>query len=298
MPAPSRPFGLSCALVTPFDESDGIDHARLVAHARSVLEQGCDSVTVFGTTGEGASIGLPARHRVLGALAGAGLDMRRQVVVGVAAASVHETLEQARAGLALDCRAVMIAPPFYFKGLSDDGVFRWFARVFEGLGGAARDVILYHIPSVTAVGLSPALVRRLRDAFPGVVVGVKDSSGDGGNTRSLLAEHGDLAILVGDERQLAAAVRNGAQGAICGVANICPDLMRPLACEGRDDPRIHRIVEALLTLPVTPAVKAMVAHRTGDPAWLNVRPPLMPVGPADVRRMGALLDDVLGRQAA
>jgi 4-hydroxy-tetrahydrodipicolinate synthase len=127
---------------------------------------------------------------------------------------------------------------------------------------------------------------------------VKDSSGDGANTRRLLAEHGDLAILVGDERQLAAAVREGAQGAICGVANFAPDLMRPLAREGKDDPRIHRLVEALLSVPVTPAVKAMVAHRTGDPAWLVVRPPLMPIGAADARRLGGVLDEELGRKAA
>jgi 4-hydroxy-tetrahydrodipicolinate synthase len=298
MSAPQDPFGLSCALVTPFGANDAIDHARLVAHARFVLDHGCDSVTAFGTTGEGASIGVAGRHQVLGALAGMGLDMRRQVVVGVAAASVHETLEQARAGLAFGCRALMIAPPFYFKDVDDEGVFRWFAKVFEGLGGGARDVILYHIPSVTAVGLSPALIGRLREAFPGVVIGVKDSSGDGANTRRLLAEHGDLAILVGDERQLAAAVREGAQGAICGVANFAPELMRPLAREGRDDPRVHRLVEALLSVPVTPAVKAMVAHRTGDPAWLATRPPLLPIGPADARRLGGVLDEALGRKAA
>ena len=198
---------------------------------------------------------------MLGALAGAGLAMRSQVVAGIAAASLEDALAQTRAALDADCRALMIAPPFYFKDVPEDGVFRWFAGLFDATGGAIRDVILYHIPSVTAVGLSPALIRRLRDAFPGVVVGVKDSSGDAANTAALLAEHGDMAVLVGDERQLARAVRNGAQGAICGVANVCPELMRPLAHEGVDDPRIHRLVDALVTVPVVPAVKALIARR-------------------------------------
>lgn len=298
MPAPASRFGLSCALSTPFTARGTIDLPRLVDHSRWVLAGGCDSITAFGTTGEGASIGLTARHEVLGALAGAGLAMRRQVIAGIAAASPEETLAQIRAALDADCRALMIAPPFYFKDVPEEGVFRWFAEVFEATRGTIRDVILYHIPSVTAVGLSPALIRRLRDAFPGVVIGVKDSSGDAANTAALLAEHGDMAVLVGDERQLARAVRNGAQGAICGVANICPDLMRPLAHEGQDDPRIHRIVDALVSVPVVPAVKALIAHRTGDKGWLAVRAPLVALPAADAARLGAVLDEVLGRAAA
>ncbi|MCP8937845.1 dihydrodipicolinate synthase family protein [Alsobacter sp. SYSU M60028] len=290
-------FGLSVALVTPFTADAAIDHERLVSHAEWCLGHGCDSITLFGTTGEGASIGLAGRQQMLGALAGHGIAAR-DVVAGVAAASLHETVEQARLALDFGCKGLLLAPPFYFKGVSDEGLFRWFAKVLETLGPKARDVILYHIPSVTAVGISIGLIDRLRAAFPGVVTGVKDSSGDAANTQALLDRHGDLAILVGDERQLAAAVRNGAQGTICGMANFAPALIRPVAIEGRDDPRVKEIVDMILELPVTPAVKALVAHKLGDPDWLHARPPLEALPEAEARRLGAAFDRIMEARAA
>lgn len=298
MPETQSRFGLSVALATPFTDKGAIDFARMASHARWCLSNGCDSITVFGTTGEGASVGVAGRHQTYGALKGAGLAFRTQVLSGVAGASVHESLEQAVAAYDADCRGLLLAPPFYFKGVSDDGLFAWFAKLFDALGARARDVILYHIPSVTAVDISPALVARLRKSHPGVVIGVKDSSGDADNTARLLAEHGDLAILVGDERQLAAAVRKGAQGSICGVANALPQLLRPLAHAGTDDPRVNAIVDAVVALPVIPAVKALVAHVHRDPAWLAVRPPLDAIDAGAAGRLGAAFDRIVGAKAA
>jgi 4-hydroxy-tetrahydrodipicolinate synthase len=294
---PSR-FGLSVALATPFASSGALDFGRLTTHARWCVSNGCDSVTVFGTTGEGASVGIAGRHQVFGALKAAGFDCRRQVLSGIAAASVHETVEQCRAAYDADCRGLLLTPPFYFKDVSDDGLHAWFAKVFDGLGSRIRDVILYHIPSVTAVGISPDLIARLRKSHPGVVIGVKDSSGDADNTQRLLSTHGDLAILVGDERQLAGAVRKGAQGTICGVANATPQLLRPMAYEGTEDPRVNALVDAVVALPVIPAVKALVAHVHRDPAWLAVRPPLDALGAADAALVGAAYDRIVGARAA
>ncbi len=294
---PSR-FGLSVALATPFTASGALDFGRMASHARWCLGNGCDSITVFGTTGEGASVGVAGRQQVYGALKGAGLDFRSQVLSGVAAASVHEALEQCRAAYDANCRGLLLAPPFYFKGVSDDGLHAWFAKLFDALGDKARDMILYHIPSVTAVDISPNLIARLRQSHPGVVIGVKDSSGDGANTERLLATHGDLAILVGDERQLAGAVRKGAQGTICGVANAVPHLLRPMAHDGIDDPRVDALVDAVVALPVIPAVKALVAHVHRDPAWLTMRPPLEALGAADAALVGAAYDRIVGARAA
>lgn len=291
-------FGLSAALTTPFDPDLGIDLVRLVRHARWCLAHGCASVTVFGTTGEGPSIGICERERVLGALAGAGIAMRQHVVAGVTSSAVDDAVAQARLALDMDCRALLIAPPFYYKGIGDEGVRAWFARLLRALGPAARDVFLYHIPSVTGVGLSVEVVGQLKTEFAGIVAGVKDSSGEWANTEALIKAHPDLAILIGDERSLAAGVRLGGQGAISGLANACPEALAPMALEGRDDRRIIRLVEEVLRLPVTPAVKALVAHRTGDPAWLRTRAPLQPVAAADATRLGALFDAVLAASAA
>jgi 4-hydroxy-tetrahydrodipicolinate synthase len=284
-------FGLSAALTTPFGPDGSIDIRRMTDHAGWCLENGCASITVFGTTGEGASIGITERKQVLGALAGSGVE-RQSIVVCVAAPSMPEAVAQARMAIEFGCRGLLLTPPFYFKGITDEGLFAWFSGVLESLGPGAPDVILYNIPSVTHVALSIELVARLKSAFAGLVAGVKDSSGDWGYTQRLLAAHSDLAILIGDERYLAEGVRRGGQGAISGLANICPQALLPLADQGQGDERITRLVNEVLKHPVIPAVKTLMAHRTWDSAWARVRPPLVGLSTAEAERLGGLYDDL------
>lgn len=298
MPLRSDRFGLSVALATPFTEDRAIDLPRLVAHGRQSLADGCTSLTVFGTTGEGASLGLNERNRALGALVGAGIDPATQLVVGIAAASVEDAIAQGRAGLMLGCPSFLLAPPFYFKAPGDEGLFDWFAAVLRGLGPKAGNVILYHIPQVTSVGLSVDLVDRLKKTFPGQVKGVKDSSGDWDNAQALLKHHGELHILIGDERLLAKAMNLGASGAITGLANIAPDLMQPLI-EGVEEPRVNAMVEAVLPFAVTAAVKALVGHRRKDPAaWSRMRAPLRSLGQSECVKLFAAIDEIRARRAA
>jgi 4-hydroxy-tetrahydrodipicolinate synthase len=274
-------FGLSCALATPFLANGDIDQARLSWHARHCLGQGCGSVTVFGTTGEGASFGLGERVKTIAALKDAGIDARRAIIGGVASSSQPDAMAQIEILLDADCRQVLLTPPFYFKGVSDDGLFAWFAELFHKLGGRARDIILYNIPSVTAVALSVPLIGRLRAEFPELIRGVKDSSGDWAYTQQLLAAHSDLIILIGDERHLAHGVRLGAQGAISGLANIIAPRLLPLVREGRDDAEIVRLVDEVLKYPVIPAIKSLLAQKTNDEAWQFTRPPLLPLAASD-----------------
>ena len=298
MPLRANRFGLSVALATPFAEDRSIDLPRLVAHGRQSLADGCASLTVFGTTGEGASLGLNERNRALGALVGAGVDPRTQLVVGIAASSVEEAIAQGRAGLMVGCPSFLLAPPFYFKAAADEGLFDWFAAVLTGLGSKASNVILYHIPQVTSVGLSMDLIGRLKKAFPKQVTGVKDSSGDWDNAEALLRHHGELHILIGDERLLAKAMMLGASGAITGLANIAPDLMKPLI-DGIEEPRINAMVEVVLPHAVTAAVKALVGHRRKDAmAWSRMRAPLKSLSEADCLKLFAAIDAIRARRAA
>ena len=298
MPLRANRFGLSVALATPFAEDRSIDLARFVAHGRQSLADGCTSLTVFGTTGEGASLGITERQRALGALVGAGIDPASQLVVGIAAASVEDAIAQGRAGLMLGCPSFLLAPPFYFKNPGDEGLFDWFAAVLAGLGPKASNVILYHIPQVTSVGLSVALIDRLKKAFPKQVGGVKDSSGDWANSQALLEAHGDLHILIGDERLLARAMNLGASGTICGLANIAPDLMQA-PIDGIEEPRIALIVEQLVPFAFTAACKALVGHRRSDPvAWSRMRAPLRSLNEAECRKLFAAIDGIRAKRAA
>ena len=273
-------FGLSAALVTPFRADGAVDLPRMLRHARHVLAEGCDSITLFGTTGEGFSIGMRERAAMIGAVLGDGLDPAR-LYVGVSATTVADAVEQSRLALDFGARGLLLAPPFYFKGPGEDGLFAWFSQAIDGIGADARGIILYHIPGQTAVPLSVDLVGRLKRAFPGVIAGVKDSSGDKATAEAFLAAHGELAILVGDERQLAAAMRNGAQGSICGLANIAPGLLRDVIHGAADNPLIVPLVDLVVSYPVLPAIKALVAHIHGDEEYARMRAPLVDLPASD-----------------
>lgn len=294
----TKRFGLSCAITTPMSEGGAVDLPRLARHAKFVLKEGCDSVTLFGTTGEGAALGLPARDRMLGAVMGAGVDPATQLYIGIASASLHEALDQAKMATDCGCKGQLVAPPFYFKGVSDEGLFAWFSQFIEKQKGAARGLILYHIPSVTAVPLSVALVDRLKKAFPGIVAGVKDSSGDWATAEAFLKAHGELSILIGDERLLARSVREGGEGAICGLANMVPALLRPLVYEGKEDARVNALVNEIVSHPVLASVKALVGHIHGDAGFGPMRAPLLPLPAAERAALIAAYDRILANTPA
>ncbi|NWJ27050.1 dihydrodipicolinate synthase family protein [Rhizobium sp. RM] len=293
----TQKFGLSAALTTPFKTDGSIDIDAMIAHARRCLSSGCNSVTLFGTTGEGSSIGSIERQTILSRFIEAGIAPS-SLVTGVLVDSIEDAALQSAEALKAGARNILLAPPSYFKNVSDDGLFAWFSAVFEKIGKGARDILVYNIPSVTMVTLSVDLVGRLKTAFPGIVTGVKDSSGNWPHTERLLKEHGDLAILIGDERDLAKGVRLGGHGAISGVANFLPQEVRAMAVDGKDDKRIEDLVVELLKFPVTPAVKVLLSHTTGENVWLEVRAPLVAVSPEDRGQIGAAFDTLFRKQAA
>ncbi len=289
--SPSR-FGLSVAISTPFDRAGNLDIPRLIDHGAWCLAEGCDSITLFGTTGEGASVGLKTRTTVFEAMLKAGIRPD-QLLTSVVASSIEDAADQATQAYDLGFRGLLLTPPFYFREIGEEALFRWFAHLFHRLGAKARDMFAYHLPSVTGVPLSIGLIGRLKREFPGVVVGVKDSSATWANTAALLEQHSDLMILVGDERDLAKAVRMGGSGSICGLANFAPRMLVGAAREGRDDARIRPVVEAIVRYPVLPSVKTMIAHQKNDPAWRIMRPPQADLDDTTAARMIADVEAAL-----
>jgi 4-hydroxy-tetrahydrodipicolinate synthase len=257
-----RRFGLGVALVTPFARDGSVDLVRLVAHARNCLDEGCSSVTLFGTTGEGASLGSGQRAAMLEAMDDAGLDLRATVLAGVAASAAEDASAQANQLYDAGGRGILLAPPFYFKGVGDEGLYRWFSTVLERCRDP-REVIVYHLPSITAVPLSSPLIGRLKRAFPGVVTGVKDSSGDDDTAP---ADH-PPARARRRRALLARAVRTAAAGD--QRFSNCARLLAPMV---DDEPRCPacRNLSTWSSHPVTPAVKAL-AHRHGDRATCSPR---------------------------
>jgi 4-hydroxy-tetrahydrodipicolinate synthase len=283
-------FGVSAALVTPFGEELSIDRGRMIEQARRVLDQGCASVTLFGTTGEGASLAEGERNSVLQAFVAAGIDPSR-LVVGLNCTSSGAAIDQASAALDAGVRTLLVPPPFFFKSVSEEGVFAWYAALLDRIGHGAQRVLLYHIPQVTAVPLSLALVRRLKQHHGDLILGVKDSAGHWPTTEQFLGEK-DLWVLVGDERHLGRAVRLGGKGAISGMANVYPRELAELVATGLDMPWLTELVDTVVKLPVTPAVKALVGVKRGEDGWGRVRAPLDATPAADIEALKLLLDSL------
>ncbi|WP_165354612.1 dihydrodipicolinate synthase family protein [Tropicimonas sp. IMCC6043] len=270
-------FGISAALLTPFTPSGEIDTVRLGRHASDVLSRGADGVTLFGTTGEGASIGAQERGAGLEALLTAGIPPAR-ITLCLCATAVADAVAQIELGLEAGIARFLLPPPFYFGGADDAGLLDWHLELFRSAPAAAR-VILYNIPQVIGIGISPGLMDRLLEAAPDRIVAIKDSSGDWDNAQQLL-ERGTLPVLVGDERLLHKAVALGCAGSITGMANLLPERLARLFATGEEDRALSDLVDRIVAGPVMPSLKVLLAMARSDAAWERVRPPLSPLDPA------------------
>jgi len=267
-------FGISVALLTPFTPADVIDTALLADHARAVIASGAHGVTLFGTTGEGASIALAERPAAIQAVLATGIAADR-VCVGLCATSLGDTLAQIDQALGFGIETFLLLPPYYFPGPTDAGLRAWHEALFARADARAK-FILYHIPQVTGVPLSFDLVTGLRADFPDRVIAIKDSSGNWANSERLL-NHGGIPVLVGDERLLHRALAKGAAGSICGMSNLHPARLRALFDTATEDVALSRQVDVIVSGPFIPALKLLMVRQTGNPVWANLRAPLAPL---------------------
>ena len=272
--------GVIAPLLTPFSDDLSIAADLYIAHAQWLLEQGCTGIAPFGTTGEALSVGIDERIAAIRALLDSGIDPAL-VIPGTGLTNVADTARLSRACLDMGCAAVMTLPPFYFKGVSGDGLYAYFEQLIATLGSDAR-IFLYHIPPIAVVGIPPALAKRLHRNFPGQVVGIKDSSGDWGNTQELL-EIDDLIVYPGSELPLLDALERGAPGCISATANVnAAAIAKIIGDYDRGDlaaaQKLHaaasRFRETIQDFGPIPAQKRLLAIATGDARWANVRPPL------------------------
>ncbi len=268
-------FGISVALLTPFHGDGRLNLPLMSQHANQLLDHGLKGITLFGTTGEGASIGMNERQSAIRALLDSGLPADC-FTLGLCATAISDVARQVQQGVDLGINRFLLLPPFYFKGLDDDGLFDWHTRLLDAADPSA-EFILYHIPQITQVPLSLELITRLRAAFPDRVVALKDSAGQWSETRAVL-EQRNIPVLVGDERLLHKAAAMGGAGSICGMANLHPARLTTLFETHRHDAALSADVDLIVSYPVIPALKQAMVAMTGNPDWGHVRAPLRPLG--------------------
>ena len=278
---PSQPFhGVLVPVLTPFTPSGDPDLGRFVAFCRWLLEQGAGGLSVFGTTSEANSMSSPERMALLDGLIEAGIPPGK-LMPGTGACSITEAATLVRHAVGHGCGGVLLLPPFYYKGVSDDGIFAFVSAVIDKVASAALRIYLYHIPPVAQVGYSLDLVGRLIKAYRETVVGLKDSSGDWNNTAAMLERFPGFAVFPGSEVFLLDALRKGGAGCITASGNVNVPGIRKVY-ENWRGPRaealqaeISALRKALQAYPMIPALKRIVAHFHKDPDWAAVRPPLV-----------------------
>jgi 4-hydroxy-tetrahydrodipicolinate synthase len=274
--------GVIVAALTPLTVRLVPDLERLVDHCRRLLEQGCDGVLCLGTTGEASSLSMEERLAILDGLGEAGLGER--LLVGVGCCAVPDTVRLARRAREIGAAGVLALPPFYYKKVTDAGLFASFAAVIEGVADPGLRLYLYHIPQNTGVPLGPRLVQRLHAAYPENVVGVKDSAGDWSYTETLLRLVPGFQVFSGTEEYLRANLRLGGPGCISATFNVLAPLAAQVYREwagpqgDRLQARLTLLRRAFSQVPMVPALKAIVARQRRDPAWEHVRPPHVPLG--------------------
>lgn len=271
-------------MLTPFHNDGSLNMDLFCAHAKAMLARGATGVTLFGTTGEGASIGLHERPDAIAAMIASGVPPN-VMTLGVCASAIADAQLQVEQGIALGVTQFLLLPPFYFKGSEDQGLYDWHAQLFA-LADPRAKFILYHIPQVTQVPLSVELVLRLCADFPDRIMAIKDSAGQWDNTKALL-DAGTIPVLVGDERLLHKAAAMGGAGSICGMANLYPERIRSLFDTHDEDVGLSSMVTLIVSVPVIPALKQAMVAMTGDASWANLRAPFRPLSSADSAAIAA-----------
>jgi len=280
--------GVVAPVLTPFDDAGQPHAGRFVVHAQGLLAQGCTALAPFGTTGEATSLGLQERQSLLDALVDGGIAPTL-LLPGAGSCSVTDSVQLTRHAVEHNCAGVLLLPPFYYKGISDEGIFRFVAEVIERVGDERLRVYLYHIPPQAVIGYSLELVGRLRDAYPQTVVGLKDSSGDWQNTAAIIEAFPGFATFSGSEVTLLANLRAGGAGCITATANVNAGPLRALFDDWRSaaadelQAAITARRELIQSKPMIPMLKRIVAQQTGDPGWLRVRPPLLELAAEDAQ---------------
>ncbi len=311
--------GVLAPVLTPFKADLSPDRERFIAHCKWLLSQNC-GLAVFGTTSEANSLSIEERSTLLDALVAAGVDTSR-MMPGTGCCSITETVNLTAQAVKHGCAGVLMLPPFYYKGVSEEGLYRYFSEVVQRVGDARLRIYLYHIPPVALVGITTGLVERLLKSYPNAIAGMKDSSGDWNNTKTFLDAFSETArpaptaraartfdVFVGSESFLLANMRNSGAGTISATANVNPAAIHKLYAEvrnrtggnsaGRADLDEQQaklnVVRDLFgkKYPMISALKQAMAIYANDPAWRTVRPPLVELTAEQAKTLAAELKSI------
>ena len=271
--------GVYAAAITPVAADGRPDTAKLIAYCNRLIAEGLDGIAPTGTTGEGNSLPFDWRLALPSAFAEAGLPPDR-VIFGTGACAADDAVALTKAGVDAGYANALVLPPFYLKGVSDDGLFRYYARLVEGVGSDTLRIYLYHFPQMSQTPISIPLIERLKAEFGPVIAGLKDSSGDYAGSLAFASAAEDFDVFPSNEGVLVDAMRNGCGGVISATTNASARLARRTLEAGgttrdrlQDD--LNKVRQAIAKYPLSAAIKQIEAWKSGDDSWTRVFAPLV-----------------------
>jgi 4-hydroxy-tetrahydrodipicolinate synthase len=276
--------GLISPILSPFDDNLNFNQEMYNELAKDLLSTGCSGLAPFGTTGEALSVSNDERMQALENLIKSGVSPNK-LIPGTGLCNFPDTVKISRHAIELGCKGVMTLPAFYFKDVTDEGLFQYYERLIDEINHPNLKIYLYHIPQVSGVGLSIPLVKKLRSTYPDIIVGIKDSSGVWENTEQLLSIDG-LIVYPGAELPVIDAIKLGGPGCISATANFNPTNIAKVIELSHDRKwdqaeEVHKDVKEVRYLfqdySAIPAQKAMLAIKYKDKRWKNIRPPLVQI---------------------
>lgn len=281
--------GVCAAVLTPLDAQLRPDSEKAVPYYRWLLENGCDALNVLGTTGEAISIAADERVRFMEAIASSGLPLER-MMVGTGAASLGDAVRLTSAAMQLGFGAALVMPPFFFRGVDDAGVMRFFELLLEAVHPRRNAIFLYNFPAMSGIAFHPELVAKLMQAYPGLIGGIKDSSNDTALQLEIAARYPDLLVYPSSEAALTDARGFGFAGCISGSVALWPHLASSVWCgESALQPPLSALRNALAGVNLIAAVRFLVARARNDLAWERCVPPLSPLSASDAERLAVAL---------
>ena len=295
----AAPKGVFAAVSTPVTRGEAPDIPRFLNHCHWLLSNGCVGLAPLGTTGESNSLGMAERRLLIEAIGMSDLPKER-MIVGTGSSSATDATHLSRAALDTGVNGILLLPPFFYKNPSEEGLFRYFAAIAEGLDAWTPRIFLYHFPKMSAVPITLNLVRRLRTAFPGMFVGFKDSGLDFEHTSAFIREFPGFEVFAGSETFAAMTLDAGGWGCISATVNLTAPIVaeRISGASGRNAEVLDRMIDDLRSevsaLGNVSAVKAVLANYLKDPEWARTVPPNVPIDDAAAARLADRLDSIAG----
>ena len=280
------------AVLTPFNKDLSIDKKLFISHCEFLLKNNI-SLAPLGTTGEANSVSVSEKIDLIKTIGSSDLP-KEKIIIGTGNTSFVDAALLTKTAVENKIYSVLLLPPFYYKNVSDEGVYQYYKQIINTVKSKNLRVFLYNIPQVSGVTISIDLVNRLKKEFSDTITGIKDSSGNFENTKKY-KEIKNFVVYPGSEKFLYDGLHIGCSGCISATTNVNIEAAKLInSFDKSEEESINKRIKAVRDIfekyPVIAALKATKIKE--DSNWSNIRPPLVALSDQQKSNLAKDLKDI------